>query len=97
MQKRKKDDLHVENIKLDISSPAMIRLGLQILVQEEKAQLEKIKLTFNNSWREISLGERFMRDYMNFCQTKKEFTPDFFLSIAKQVRYYYLLKGLYMK
>ena len=77
----------VENIKLDIDIPAINAMCTKYLIQEEKTHLETIKITFEKAWDEISLGERIMTDYTRFCQTKKEFTSEYFQVGNRQFRY----------
>ena len=85
------NEIHGENtIKLDINSPAMNKICKEILAQKEKVHLEKIKLIFETSWKEISLGEQFMADYIHFCKTKMELPPDIFLFCARQIRYIFV-------
>ena len=76
----------VEKVKLDLDIPAINAMCTNYLVQEEKTCLEIIKITFTKAWDEISLGERIMSDYTTFCQTKKEFTSEYFLTANRQIR-----------
>ena len=76
----------VENVKLDLDIPAINAKCTNYLVQEEKTHLEIIKITFTKTWDEISFGERIMTDYIKFCQTKKEFTSEYFETTNRQIR-----------
>jgi hypothetical protein len=75
-----------EKVKLDIDIPAINAMCTKYLVQEEKTHLETIKITFSKAWDEISLGERIMTDYTKFCQTKEEFTSEYFEVGNRQFR-----------
>jgi hypothetical protein len=75
-----------EKVKLDIDIPAINAMCTKYLVQEEKNHLESIKVTFSKAWDEISLGERIMTDYTKFCQTKEEFTSEYFEAGNRQFR-----------
>ena len=75
-----------EVVKLVIDIPAINEMCTNYLVLEEKSHLEVIKVTFEKAWKEISHGERIMNDYINFCQTKKEFSSDFFHLANRQYR-----------
>ena len=75
-----------EKVKLDIDIPAINAMCTKYLVQEEKTHLETIKIAFAKAWDEISLGERIMTDYTKFCQTKKEFTSEYFEAGNRQFR-----------
>jgi hypothetical protein len=74
-------------VKLDIDIPAINAMCTKYLIQEENSHLETIKFTFEKAWDEISLGERIMTDYIKNCQTKKEFTSEFFQVVNRQFRY----------
>ena len=76
----------VKKVKLDIDIPAITRICRDIFIQEERNYIQNIKYTFETAWDKVSLGEKFMKDYINVCQTKKDFTSDFFLSTGKQLR-----------
>jgi hypothetical protein len=76
----------VEKVKLDLDIPAINAMCTNYLVQEEKTHLEIIKITFTKAWDEISLGERIMTEYTKFCETKKEFTSEYFLTANRQIR-----------
>ena len=76
----------LEKVKLDIDIPAINAMCKKYLVQEEKTDLESIKITFSKAWDEISLGERIMTDYTKFCQTKEEFTSEYFEAGNRQFR-----------
>ena len=76
----------VEKVKLDLDIPAINAMCTNYLVQEEKTHLEIIKITFTKTWDEISFGERIMTDYTKFCQTKKEFTSEYFETSNRQIR-----------
>ena len=76
----------VEKVKLDLDIPAINAMCTNYLVQEEKTHLEIIKITFTKAWDDISLGERIMTDYTKFCQTKKKFTSEYFLTANRQIR-----------
>ena len=76
----------VEKVKLDLDIPAINAMCTNYLVQEEKTHLEIIKITFTKTWDEISFGERIMTDYITFCQTKKEFTSEYFETSNRQIR-----------
>ena len=78
----------VEKVKLDLGIPAINAMCTNYLVQEEKTHLEMIKITFTKAWDEISLGERIMTDYTKFCETKKEFASEYFLTANRQIRYF---------
>jgi len=80
------EDIDAEDVKLVIDIPAINEMCTNYLVLEEKSHLEVIKVTFEKAWKEISHGERIMNDYINFCQTKKEFTSDFFHLANRQYR-----------
>ena len=75
-----------KKVKLDIDIPANNAMCTKYLVQEEKTHLETIKITFSKAWDEISLGERIMTDYTKFCQTKEEFTSEYFEAGNRQFR-----------
>ena len=76
-----------ESVKLDIDIPAINAMFTNYLVQEEQSHLQKIKITFDKSWKEINHGERIMNDYIKCCQTKREFSSDFFHLANRQYRY----------
>ena len=59
-----------------------------MIVQEERRHLQQIKLTYETAWYEVNLGEDYMKDYIKFCQTKKDLPKDFFLSSNRQLRYF---------
>ena len=73
-------------VKLDIDIPAINAMCTKYLVQEEQTHLETIKITFSKAWDEISLGERIVKDYTKFCQTKEEFTSEYFEAGNRQFR-----------
>ena len=75
------------SVKLDIDIPAINAMFTNYFVQEEQSHLQKIKLTFDKSWKEINHGERIMNDYIKCCQTKREFSSDFFHLANRQFRY----------
>ena len=74
-------------MKLDIDIPAINIMCRKIFVQEEKTYIEQIKQTFEKAWNEVSLGENFINEYMKVCQTKQDFSSDFFLSTNRQLRF----------
>ena len=74
-------------MKLDIDIPAINIMCRKIFVQEEKTYVEQIKQTFEKAWNEVSLGENFINEYMKVCQTKQDFSSDFFLSTNRQLRF----------
>ena len=74
------------SVKLDIDIPAINAMFNNYLVQEEKSYLQIIKLTFDKSWKEMNHGERIMNDYIKCCQTKREFSSDFFHLANRQYR-----------
>ena len=76
-----------EKVKLDIDIPAINAMCTQYLIQEENRHLETIKFNFEKAWDDISLGERILRDYIKHCQTKNEFTSEFFQVVNRQFRY----------
>ena len=76
----------IEKVKLDINIPAVKAMCTNYLVQEEKSYLETIKITFEKSWREINHWEGVIADYISCCQTRKEFSPDYFHHANKQYR-----------
>ena len=67
-----------EKVKLDLDIHAINIMCTNYLVQEEKSHLEIIKTPFTKTWDEIIFGERIMTDYTKFCQTKNEFTSEYF-------------------
>ena len=77
----------VSKIKLDIDIPAINAMCTRYLVQEENSHLETIKFTFEKAWDEISLGEKMMNDYIQCCDTKNDFTAEYFNQGNKQFRY----------
>ena len=77
---------YFEKVKLDLDIPAFNTMVTHYLVQEEKTHLEMIKIIFTKTWYEISFGERIMTDYTKFCQTKREFTPEYFDITSRQIR-----------
>ena len=77
---------HFEKVILNIDIPAINAMCTKYLVQEEKTHLETIKIAFAKAWDEISLGERIMTDYTKFCQTKEEFTSEYFEAGNRQFR-----------
>ena len=81
----------VKKVKVDIDIPAIRTMCMKIFVQEERDYLRNIKQTFETSWDKVSLGESFMKDYIDVCKTKKDFTSDFFLSTNKQLRYFIVM------
>ena len=76
----------VSHVKLDIDIPAINEMCTKFLIQEEKYYLDSIKCTFEKAWDEISLGQRIMGDYMKFCETKKEFSPEYYEVGNRQFR-----------
>ena len=80
------DTTAVEKVKLDLDIPAINAMCTSYLVQEEKTHLEIIRITFTKTWDEISFGQRIMTDYTRFCQTKKEFTSEYFEISNRQIR-----------
>ena len=58
----------------------------EYLAKEEKTHLEFIKISFSKALDEISLGERIISEFTQFCQTKQEFGPEFFESVNRQFR-----------
>ena len=77
-------------VKLDIDIPALNAMFTNYLANEEKEHLKMIKITFDKSWKEISHGEKIMNEYIKFCQTRKEFSSDFFHICNRQYRYLFL-------
>ena len=75
-----------KQMKLDIDFPAINIMCREIFVQEEKTYIEKIRYTFEKAWNEVSLGENFINEYMKVCQTKQDFSSDFFFSTNRQLR-----------
>ena len=67
-----------ETMRLDIDIPAINAMCTNYLLQEERCHLESIIITFDKAWKELNHGERIVGDYIKFCQTRKEFSPDFF-------------------
>ena len=76
----------VEKVKLDIDIPVMNAMCTEYLAKEEKTHLEIIKISFSKALDEISLGERIISEFTQFCQTKQEFGPGFFESVNRQFR-----------
>ena len=82
-------DLHsqyVESVQLSIDIPAIDAMCTRYLIWEETNYLESIKLTFEQTWNEISLGERIIEDYIRFCKTKKEFSLGYMHMVNRQMR-----------
>ena len=77
---------YVEAVQLSIDIPAIDALCTKYLIREEANYLESIKLTFEQAWNEISLGERIVEDYIRFCTTKKEFSLGYMHMVNRQMR-----------
>ena len=75
-----------EKDKLDIDIPAINSMFTTYLAKEEKTHLEMRKISFSKALDEISLGERIISEFTQFCQTKQEFGPGFFESVNRQFR-----------
>ena len=51
------------------------------------AHMEKLKNFFQNSSANINLGETLMKDYINICQMRTDFTVEYFAMGNRQFRY----------
>ena len=76
----------IAKVKLDFNIPAVKAMCTDYLVQGEKSYLDTIKVTFEKSWKEINHGEGVIVDYISCCQTRKEFSQDYFHLANKQYR-----------
>ena len=76
----------VEKVKLDIDIPVINAICTKYLANKEKAHLEMVKISFSKAVDEISLGERIISEFTQFCQTKQEFGTGFFESVNRQFR-----------
>ena len=74
------------SVQLSINIPAIDAMCTRYLIWEETNYLESIKLTFEQTWNEISLGERIIEDYIRFCKTKKEFSLGYMHMVNRQMR-----------
>ena len=77
---------YVKSVQLSIDIPAIDAMCTKYLIREETNYLESIKLTFEQTWNEISLGERIIEDYIRFCKTKKEFSLGYMHMANRQMR-----------
>ena len=71
---------------LDIDKPAVYAMCTKYMVEEDNGYFDKIKICFEKSWNEISLGQRIMKDYMRSCQTKEGFSAEYFDTGNRQFR-----------
>ena len=71
----------------DIDLPAIRILCKSSQCVGELRHAEQITTTFEKVVARINLGERIMRDYINTCASKQEFTGEYFLLGNRQCRY----------
>ena len=77
---------YAEAVQLSNDVPAPDVMCTKYLIREGANYLDSMKLTFEQTWNEISLGERIIEDYIRFCKTKKEFSLEYMHMVNRTMR-----------
>ena len=78
------------NVKLDLECNTIKALCSRYFFDENSVYLNKIEDTFEKTRSEVCLGQEHVSQFIEFCKDRKEFSPDFWKLVSKQMRYFRL-------